>query len=311
MGRGRLSIFRIKNQAPLWRVVTHAISVFFENDLNTSAAAISYFVMLLLFPLLVLMLSLSQTLVGGEEFRHFLIAQVLAVLPGTHEEVRKNLESLEQVAGGAMLSCAILVFWASTWAFTVVERAHSRIWMAPPRSFLHGRLLTTGMVLASGAILLSSALGTAGVALLQAAVERIPLIHMHDDMVPVMSYAWRVVFAVTSLLVTIFIFMLIYKMMPNTQVYWIEAVPGAIISGTTWECLKYLFANALPWMLDEYRVLYGTIWLALVLMTWIYISSIVMLYGAQVTALLHCERVFARDSTSNSVDVARDVSAVG
>jgi membrane protein len=311
MGRGRLSIFRIKNQTPLWRVIGHAVGVFFENDLNTSAAAISYFVMLLLFPLLVLLISLSQTIVGGEEFRHFLVAQVLAMLPGTHEEVRKNLESLEHVAGGAMLSCAILVFWASTWTFTVIERAHSRIWMTPPRSFLHGRLLTTGMVVASGAILLSSALGTAGAAILQAAVERLPLVHMHDDVLPVMSYAWRVILGIASLVVTVFVFMLIYKLMPNTQVYWIEAVPGAVISGTAWECLKYLFANALPWILDEYRILYGTIWLALVLMTWIYISSIVMLYGAQVTALLHCERVFARESSNGGVRVETDARAVG
>jgi len=296
----RLSIFRIKNQAPLWRVIAHAVEVFFENDLNTSAAAISYFVMLLLFPLLVLLISLSQTIVGGEEFRQFLIGQVLAVLPGTHQFVRENLESLEELGGRALLSCAILIFWASTWAFTVIERAHSRIWMTPPRSFVRGRLLTTGMVLTSGAILLASALLSAGGALLRAAVSNFSVLHIDDAIQPMMGFAWRIVFAVVSLFVTIAIFMLIYKVMPNTRVLWIECLPGAIISGTAWECLKYLFTNALPWFLEEYRVLYGTVWLALVLMTWVYISSIVMLYGAQVTALLHCERVFARESHSGA-----------
>lgn len=305
---GLLALLRVKNQAPLWRVFAHSILVFLENDLNTSAAAISYFVMLMLFPVLVLMVSLGQVIVGGPELRHFLIDQVLALLPGTHEFVRDNLDSLERLTRGAVVSCALLVFWASSWVFTVVERALNRIWMTQPRTFLHGRAITTAMVGIAGGLLFASAFLSSGMAFLQAATEH--SIHMPVGAEPVVGFIWRVAFGVASLSATVGMLVIFYKIMPNTKVYWIEAVPGAVLSGSVWEVLKYVFASILPWFVHEYRALYGEIWLALVLLTWVYISSIVMLYGAQVTALLHCERVFMRENSASHFTIERETAGV-
>ena len=64
-----------------------------------------------------------------------------------------------------------------------------------------------------------------------------------------------------------------------------EALTGAVIAGVLWEAAKFGFAYLLPYF--HYDLLYGSIGAAVALLTWVYLSSIIMLFGAQFTALLH------------------------
>jgi membrane protein len=299
---GRLGI---KNQAPKWRVFLQAVTAFLENDLSTSAAAISYYWMLMLFPLLILIVSAGQAIVGAQEVREFLLNQVLAYLPGTRTFVRENLERVEHFGAAGVLSLVVLVFWATSWIFTVIEKALSRIFLTPARSFLKGRLLTTGMVGAFALMMVGSSLVTAGVAVVERASERFN-VRRSASADLLLDVAFQVVLVVTSIVITVGLLALIYKLMPNLKVLWVEVLPGAVLAGTAWELMKYAFAYVMPSLLEEYKILYGGIWLALVLMTWTYMSSIVMLFGAQLTALLHFEHVFERSEVSGGANGSRE-----
>lgn len=292
--RGIAGRLRIKNRAPKWRVFLHAVSAFLENDLSTSAAAISYYWMLMLFPLLILIVSAGQALVGASQVQEFVLNQLLGYLPGTRFFVRENLERVEEFGAAGVVSLGLLVFWATSWIFTVIEKALSRIFLTPARSFLQGRLLTTGMVGVFGVMLVASSLLTAGIAVLERRSERFQG-QLHESADLLLDVAFQTVVAIASLVITCTLLTLIYKVMPNLRVLWVEALPGAVIAGCAWEAMKYGFASLMPWILEEYKVVYGGIWLALVLMTWTYMSSILMLFGAQLTALLHFEHVFDRE----------------
>jgi YihY family inner membrane protein len=280
-------LLRIKNQLPTRRVVTDALGLFFDNDLTTSAAAISYYTMLMLFPLLIVMFSVGQSIVGADEVRHFLVDRVLAFLPGMREFVRQNVETVHNIPTGAVVTCWVLIFWALMWIFTVIEKSLNRIWATPPRRFLHGRLIALAMTGVMALLLMGSAVLTSAVSLLKTTAERWPSA-LPAGFEPLTSAAWQSAVVVTSLVVTTALFAIIYKVMPNATVAWIEVLPGAVITGVAWEALKNGFAFLLPRFLEEYRLLYGGAWLALVLLTWVYMSSIVMLFGAQLTAVLHC-----------------------
>ena len=305
--RGR-QFLGIKNRAPKLRVLMDAFQEFFENDLTTSAAAISYYAMLMLFPLLILIIVLSQSIVGGDQMQHLVIDRILAFLPGTRRFVRDSLENIEQIPPGAVVTCVILVLWAFSWIFTVIEKAINRIWLTRPRPFLHGRLLAIAMIGVLGLLLVASAILTSGVSMLQVASLRLPA-------APSRSFAfatdlvWQSGFVIASLVVTTSTFAIIYKAMPNATVYWIEVIPGALLTGIAWEGLKYAFAYLLPVFLEEYRLLYGGAWLALVLLTWVYMSSIVMLFGAQLTAVLH-NRHEDRAVLSTLAAISDDVKAL-
>ena len=285
-----VNYFRIKNPAPKIRIIVKALHRFLDNDLPTSAAAISYFTMLMLFPLMIVLLSLGESIFGYKMVRQQAIRTVLTLLPGTSEFVRVNVEAaMQNLSRGIVISAAIVVLWASSWIFSVIEKAMNRIWRTTSRRFLHGRLLTLGMSILLGIILVASAVVTTTVAVIKAKAEQIP-VNLPAFFYVVSGYAWQLTFIVASLIVTIGIFTLIYRFMPNAKVSVMEALPGAMFSGIIWEIAKYGFAWLVPYF--HYNFLYGPIGLAVALLTWIYISSVLMLYGAQLTALLHVERLY-------------------
>ncbi|MGH8595109.1 MAG: YihY/virulence factor BrkB family protein, partial [Gammaproteobacteria bacterium] len=97
-------------------------------------------------------------------------------------------------------------------------------------------------------------------------------------------------FVLASVAVTIILFTVLYKILPNTHVPFTEALPGAVLAGVLWEAAKFGFAYLLPYF--HYDLLYGSIGAAVALLTWVYLSSVIMLFGAQFTALLHRDHLF-------------------
>src|SRR5437762_14084033 len=89
---------------------------------------------------------------------------------------------------------------------------------------------------------------------------------------------------------TVSLFAVLYKLLPNTRVSSMEALPGAVLAGVFWEAAKFGFAFLLPYF--HYDLLYGSIGAAVALLTWVYLSSVIMLFGAQFTALLHRDHLF-------------------
>ncbi len=250
--------------------------------------------MLMLFPLLIILLSLGESLFGYKTVRQQAIRTVLTLLPGTSEFVRVNVEAaMQNLSPQIVISGFVIVLWASSWIFAVIEKALNRIWRTTSRAFWRGRLLTLGMSMLLGIILIASAAITTFVALIRAKAEQIP-VNLPKYFYVVGGYAWQLTFLIGSLLVTIGIFTLIYRFMPKAKVTVLECLPGAIFSGILWEVAKYGFAWLIPYF--HYNFFYGPIGLAVALLTWIYISSILMLFGAQLTALLHVEHLYNEET---------------
>ena len=283
---------RIKNRATKRKILFRTVTSFLDNDLITSSAAITYFGMLVLFPTLLFTISIAQTYFG-ESIHREILTRLPTFMPGTAEFVRRNLEALNQVSPSLLISAFVIMLWAGSWIFTVIERAMCRMWGTQPRSFLHGRLLTIGMIASVGLVLLASLLITSGVVTIQAFIGNIPVKQVPPQLAWVGSLLWQVILIIASLLITTALFALIYRVMPNTRLSLIEVMPGAIFAGILWEVAKYGFAWMIPYF--HYDLLYGSIGAGVALLTWGYLSSLIMLFGAQLTAVLHCRRMFGED----------------
>src|SRR5262245_66682239 len=95
----------MKVKAPAHKIIVRAMSAFMENDLTTSAAAVSYFSMLVLFPTLLFLLTIGSRLFGETAVEKYVISQVMELLPGAQAFVRKNLESISGISAGVIISC--------------------------------------------------------------------------------------------------------------------------------------------------------------------------------------------------------------
>jgi membrane protein len=277
--------FGVRNRAPWRSILSHTFHQFHENDLFTSAAAMSYFGLLTLFPALLLILVLSNRLAAGTT----MLAQIVQVYPGSADFLRGTVRSLSNLSTEIIISCAVLVLWAGSWVFSVIERALNRIWGTISRPFLHGRALTLGMIGIVGLLLAISVIVTSVLLFLQQMAERLPQSVLNR--IPWLAVSgspfWQVIFAIVSILVTVTLFVVVYRFMPNASVSVRDAMPGAVAGGLMWEAAKYIFAWSLHYF--HYDQIYGSVGAVVAVLTWGYVSSLVLLFGAQLTAVFHSE----------------------
>src|SRR5688500_11371232 len=134
--------YGVRNRSPWKSMLGRALHQFHENDIFTSAAAMSYFGLMALFPALLLLFALSNKLAAGSQ----MLSHALDVYPASSKFLRDTISAFSEISVGAIVTCIDLVLWAGSWVFAVAERAVNRIWCVVLRSFLHGRALTIGMV---------------------------------------------------------------------------------------------------------------------------------------------------------------------
>src|SRR5580765_2062386 len=190
--------FGVRIRSPWTRMISHAVHQFHENDLFTSAAAMSYFGLMTLFPALLLLLALSNRITAGSQ----MIQHIVEVYPGSSKFLHETMKSLANVSSSIIATCAIIVLWAGSWVFAVVERALNRVWGTSHRTFLHGRLVTLAMIGLVGLLLVASVLGTSVLVYLHEVADRMSprQLEHYRLLASVGSLFWQIVFALVSLL---------------------------------------------------------------------------------------------------------------
>ena len=245
----------------------------------------SYFGLMTLFPALLLMLALSNKITAANE----LINHAVDVYPGSRSFLRDTLRSFSSVGTGVIISCFIVVLWAGSWVFAVIERGLNRIWGATSRTFLHGRALMIGMIGIIGLLLaLSVGITSVVVALREMTVSLSPRqMERYPILLTAGSFFWQGIYALVSFLVTVVLFVVIYRFMPRAEVSFRDTLPGAVLGGLLWELAKYVFAWSLNYF--HYDQIYGSVGAVVAVLTWSYVSSLILLFGAQLTAVFHRE----------------------
>jgi YihY family inner membrane protein len=277
--------FGVRNAGPWRSIVSHTLHQFHENDLFTSAAAMSYFGLMTLFPALLLMLAISNQIPAGAE----MLRHAADVYPGSSTFLRDTVRSLSSVSTGIIITCVIVVLWAGSWVFSVLERALNRIWGAISRTFWHGRAITIGMIGIVGVLLSVSVLITSWLVALRDVAGRFSprQIARYPILLAVGSVFWQGIFAILSFLITVILFVAVYRFLPRAEVRLRDTLPGAIVAGLLWELAKYVFAWSLGYF--HYDQIYGSVGAVVAVLTWSYVSSLILLFGAQLTAVFHRE----------------------
>ena len=279
----------VRNLAPWKTILQHTFHQFHENDLFTPAAAMSYFGLLTLFPALLVLLVASNKVAAGSEA----LARIVEVYPGSREFLRTTVRSLANVGWGGVLSACVVMLWAGSWVFAVIERALNRLWGTKPRAFLHGRALTLGMIGSVGLLLILSVFLTSILVGLQQLIDQLPIrvVSRSPTLALVGNAFWQTLFTIASTLVTITLFALVYRLVPNGRVTLRDTLPSAIVAGLLWETAKYIFAWSLQYF--HYDQIYGSVGAVVAVLTWSYVSSLVLMFGAQLSVVLHQEHYVA------------------
>lgn len=245
----------------------------------------SYFGLMALFPALLLLLAISNQIDAASD----LLNRAVDVYPGSRAFLRETIRSLNTVGPGVIITCFIVVLWAGSWVFAVIERALNRIWRATSRTFWHGRAITVGMIGIVGLLLALSVLVTSTVVGLREIAGNLSPRQMarYPILMSLGSVFWQGVFLALSYLVTVALFIVVYRFLPKAEVSLRDTLPGAFFAGLLWELAKYIFAWSVNYF--HYDQIYGSVGAVVAVLTWSYVSSLILLFGAQLTAVFHRE----------------------
>jgi YihY family inner membrane protein len=164
-----------------------------------------------------------------------------------------------------------------------LEVALNRIWRFPTnRSYFGNQLISLGLAFGCGLLALLSVALTAGNVSLMGVLLR----GHGTGFIRLVGF---LVMKVSALAASIAIFFLIYWLLPNGKVPARAVIPTAIIMGLLSEALKYGYILALPWL--NFGEVYGPFALSVSMMFWAFLSGLLLLAGANLSAEEHQRHV--------------------
>ncbi len=268
----------------LWEVVRDAGGAWLDDRAPRIGAAIAFFTALSLAPILVIALVIAG-LVYGDGAARGEAAEQLAGLVGA--EAAKTIEGVLAAsraprAGALALAVSFLtLFVGATGVFVELQEALNDVWGVRPkpgrrvRTFVRGRLMSFGMVLAFGLLLLASLV-------LSAALEAAGRYAVGQ--VPGSSAALQVAHVLLSLAVEVFLFGMIYKVLPDADLAWRDVATGAVLTTVLFNLGKYLIALYLRY--TDVTSAFGAAGSLMAFLVWIYFSALVLVFGAEVAKVV-------------------------
>ena len=264
------------------KLVMEAASAWSEDYAPSMGAALAYYTMFSVAPLLLIVISLAGLIFGADAARGEIFEQLrdmmgetsAAAIQGLLQSISKPSEGII----GTVVGVTVLLIGATT-VFGELQDALDRIWRAPARTrssgpwkLLRSRLLSFGMILCIGFLLMVSLLASAALAALTKWFT--PLIYGWETIAGVAN------FALSFALVTS-VFAMIYKIMPRVRIQWRDVWVGAGFTALLFTVGKTLIGLYIG--RSGIASTFGAAGSLVVVMLWVYYSAQIFLLGAEFT----------------------------
>lgn len=252
---------------------------FFAEDFYDLCAQMAYYFMLSMIPFLIFMFSLIGFLPFNADNVLMMIEPFAPA--NTYKIIHGTLHNILDEARGEWLPISfIATFWLASMAVQSLVRSFNyayRFKRQQPfiRALLNDLFLTLGFM-----IILS-------LSLFVPIIERIAhtLVVTKIDVPDFWVRMWNFIrWGMGTGFLFIF-FLFLYKIVPSMKLSWIKVVPGAIFATLGWQWASVLFSNYVN--LGNYSKIYGQLGSIIVLMTWFYLTAVVLLTGGLINAEIY------------------------
>jgi membrane protein len=243
-----------------------------NHDASQRAAGVAYYAVLSIFPLLLGLIAIFGFFLPSTNLQDELLKFVGNNFPGASDILRQNISSIVKLRGAMGLLSIVILFWGASSMFSAISLAINRAWdVRRYRPFFIRKASELGMVLSVGILFLLS-LGTSTLLSVVGGIFDLPVTKL------IIVLGSRLV----GFLLILSVFLLLYKLIPNTRTYWQDIWPGALIAAILFEIARALLVFYLE-NLANYQLIYGSIASIIALLVWIYYSAFIMILGAEFT----------------------------
>jgi len=269
----------------LFQLLKQSVKSFSEDDCPTMAAALSYYTVFSLPPLLVLLLTILGSVIDPQDIRGTIESQMREAMgPAGAGQVRTILANVERPgAGGALpaVLSVIALLLGATGVFGQLQAALNKAWGVAPdpskggiKSMLLKRMFGIGMVLGLAFILLVSLVVSAVLSAFGDQIGRFLPEGLSAPVLEAINFAG-------SLAVIALLFGAIFKVMPDAKIAWSDVRVGAVVTALLFVAGK--FALGLYLGRSNPGEAFGAAGALALMLVWIYYSSMIVLLGAEFT----------------------------
>lgn len=266
-------------------LLSRTFSKWSEHDAQTLGAALSYYTVLSLAPLLVIAISIAGLVFGHKAAQGEIVTQVTSVIGSSAAQaIQDMLAHAKSPKAGVIATIVgfVVLFFSASGVFTELRKALNRIWeVKVPQSsswwaMLRDEVFSFAMIVGIGFLLLVSLLASAFLA---------GLGHFIGGLLP---GALQGLNGVISLAVITCLFAVIYRVVPQQTLPWRGLWVGSFMTAVLFTLGKYLLGVYLG--KASVGSAYGAAGSLVVLFVWVYYSSQLFLFGAEFTRLYACDR---------------------
>ena len=265
----------------LWYILKCAVEGWWNDNVPRLGASLAYYTLFAMAPILVISIAIAGFFFGAEAVRGEVVSQVRGLVGETGAQaVQAMLESVALRGGGGLATVIGLItfFLGATGAFLELQTALNAIWRVKPKpnagikEILLQRLLSFGLVIGVGFVLLVSLVISAGLA----ALDR-----YMGHAFPALAVAWTAINVLVSLGVVTLLFAMIYQFLPDVDLALRDVWVGALVTAGLFTVGKSVIGLYLG--TSAVASSYGAAGSVVVLLIWVYYTAQVVLLGAEFT----------------------------
>ncbi len=274
----------MKNVLIFWKLFKLAFDGFLEDNCLRLSASLSYYTIFSIAPILIIVISLVGVFYGTDAVQGRIYGQINGwvgnVAADQIQEIIKNVEHSKRSGGGVFVGFIILLIGA-TGVFTEIQDSINYIWSikAKPKKgwikLLLNRLLSFSLIAGFGFILLVSLVVNT---IMDVFSDRLRL--LFPDGAIYLFYAFNVLFI---FFVISTLFAIIFKVLPDAHIHWRDSFIGALFTAFLFIAGKFLIGFYIG--NTNIGETYGTTVSLILILLWVYYSSIILFFGAEFTKM--------------------------
>jgi membrane protein len=268
-----------------WQVIKNTFNSFLEDEAMRQAAAVAYYAALALAPLLIMVVLILGWFYSDAAAQGRLVDQFQGYVGEAGAEIARQVATnAAQATGGgwaAVISIGILVF-AATSLFAQLQIALNRIWnvkAAPGNTlmtFLRKRLLSLGMILCVGFLLLVSMIASTAIKSIVGGGESLTGWSL--------GWLWQTLTILVQAVVFFGLFAAMFRYLPDVIIRWNETLIGAAVTAGLFIAGQQLLSLYLS--TASVGSAYGAAGSLVAVLVWVYYTVIIVLLGAEFTQVL-------------------------
>lgn len=253
---------------------------FKEDNVTLLAAALAYYFLLAVFPLLIVAFAIIPYFnISADDAMGF----ITSVVPGELASVfQDNIVNLVETPRGGLLTVGIIgALWSASNGINAFIKASNEAYdVEEDRSFIIVRLMAFGLTLAMIlAVIVAILLPVFGNVILGFITSFLGIGSEMTILLQVLRY-------VISILVITGLLMLLYRFAPNKKIPFKHIIPGALTASILWQVISLGFAVYIG-NFGNYSATYGSLGGIIILMIWFFLTGIILMIGAIVNVMYH------------------------